>query len=101
VINFSVGILIYGHQAAANPFLGGTLCIGGSVKRTPGQGSGGNPSGVNCTGSFHFDFNAFIASGTDPLLTTGQQVGAQYWSRDLASSFGASLTNAVEFVIGS
>jgi hypothetical protein len=101
VINKTVGLLIYGHQSAANPFLGGTLCIGGAVKRTSGQGSGGSAAGVDCTGTFSFDFNAYIAAGIDPLLVVGQQVNAQYWSRDVASSFGAGLTNALEFVIGS
>ncbi|HXR44417.1 MAG TPA: hypothetical protein VN759_06395 [Pseudolysinimonas sp.] len=101
VINKTIGLLLYGYQAAANPFQGGTLCIGGAVKRTPGQGSGGSPTGVDCTGTFSFDFNAYIAAGVDPLLAVGQQVNAQYWSRDVASSFGASLTDALEFVIGS
>lgn len=100
VINQTVGILIYGYQAAANPFQGGTLCIGGVVKRTPGQASGGSSIGVDCTGSFSFDFNAHIALGSDPLLAVaGQQVNAQYWSRDVAASFGSSLTDALEFTI--
>jgi hypothetical protein len=100
VINQTVGILIYGHQAAATPFQGGTLCIGGAVKRTPGQASGGSAAGVDCTGSFSFDFNAFIAQGVDPLLSVpGQQVNAQYWSRDVAASFGSSLSDALQFAI--
>ncbi|HXR44416.1 MAG TPA: hypothetical protein VN759_06390, partial [Pseudolysinimonas sp.] len=100
VINKTVGILIYGYQAAAIPFQGGTLCIGGPVKRTPGQGSGGSAVGTDCTGSFSFDFNAYIALGVDPLLAVpGQQVNAQFWSRDVAASFGSSLTDALQFAI--
>jgi hypothetical protein len=100
VINQTVGILIYGYQAAATPFQGGTMCIGGAVQRTPGQASGGSASGTDCTGSFSFDFNAYIALGVDPLLSVvGQQVNVQYWSRDVAASFGSSLTDALQFAI--
>jgi len=100
VINNTVGILIYGYQPAAIPFQGGTLCIGGAIKRTPGQASGGSATGTDCTGSFSFDFNAYIQTGTDPLLAVpGQQVNAQYWSRDVAASFGSSLTDALEFAV--
>jgi hypothetical protein len=100
VINDTVGILIYGYQPAATPFQGGTLCIGGAVVRTPGQSSGGSAAGTDCTGAFSFDFNAWIASGIDPqIAAAGQQVNAQYWSRDDAASFGSSLTDALEFTV--
>ncbi|HVS19952.1 MAG TPA: hypothetical protein VMT18_15210, partial [Planctomycetota bacterium] len=100
LINHSVGILVYGYQPAAIPFLGGTLCIGGAAVHTPGLNSGGSAIGVDCTGAFSFDFNAWIAQGTDPLLAVpGQQVHAQYWSRDNAASFGSNLTDALEFAV--
>lgn len=100
VINQTVGILAYGYQSAAVPFLGGTLCMGGAVKRTPGQGSGGSAVGTDCTGTFTFDFAAYVATGIDPLLAVaGQQVNAQFWYRDVAASFGAGLSDALEFVL--
>lgn len=100
VLNQTVGILIYGHNAAAIPFQGGTLCVGGQVKRTPGQGSGGSAVGSDCSGSFSFDFNAYIASGVDPVLAfPTQPVNAQYWSRDVTASFGSSLTDALQFTV--
>ena len=67
---------------AANPYQGGTLCVLGPVKRTPVQGSGGNPPPDDCSGSYSFDFNALIQSGaTRPwcrarglLLSTGTAI---------------------------
>lgn len=47
-----------------------------------------------------YDFKALIDAGTDPLLQSlGQQVNAQFWSRDPADPFTISLTNAVQFQI--
>ena len=70
------------------------------MNRTPGQFSGGSASGTDCTGTFSFDFNAWIQTGNDPLIAVaGQQVDAQYWSRDNAASFGSSLTDAVQFAV--
>jgi hypothetical protein len=58
------------------------------------QGSGGSASGDDCTGSFAFPFaNAYALSFG---LSVGQDVHAQYWSRDGASSpYLTSLTDAV------
>jgi hypothetical protein len=66
--------------------------------RTSIQNSGGSPA---CGGAFSFDFNAYIASGADPALVSGQQVWSQYWSRDpgFAPPDNTNLTDAVEFTI--
>jgi glucose/arabinose dehydrogenase len=96
IINNRNGLLFYGYGPAALPFQGGFICTPTPVKRTPIQLSGGTPTGTNCTGTFTFNFNAFIASGADPALqVVGSAWGAQYWSRDSGDPFGSSLTNAV------
>jgi hypothetical protein len=100
VLNQKSGLLFYGYTQQATPFLGGTLCIGSPVRRTPTQLSGGTATGANCTGTYSFDFNAFIASGVDPLLQNfGQAVFAQWWSRDPQDPFLTGLTNALQFTI--
>ncbi len=100
IINQKSGLLFYGYASAATPFLGGTLCIASPIRRTATQSSGGAATGSSCTGAYSFDFNAYIASGADPLLqTVGQTVRAQWWSRDPQDQYTTSLTNAVQFAI--
>jgi hypothetical protein len=97
VLNNTNGILFYGYATAANPFQGGFLCVQAPVRRTPVQSSGGSATGTDCSGAFSFDFNAFSASGVDPLLqVVGQDFACQYWSRDPGDAFGSSLSNAVQ-----
>jgi hypothetical protein len=62
------------------------------------QNSGGLPP---CGGSFQIDFNAYIASGKDPALVSGQQVWVQTWSRDpgFAPPNNTSLSDAVTFTL--
>ena len=92
----NIGIYFYSKSQPNDvPFQGGTLCIGGSVLRTPGQGSGGN-LGV-CNGGYSIDFNAFVATGSDPLLTAGTLVFLQTWFRDVPASFGSGLSDALKF----
>jgi len=95
VLNRKSGVLIYGYWANIVPFQGGLACVGAPIRRTPPQTSGGSATGTNCSGTFSFDFNAFIASSADPVLQLGAVVTCQYWSRDPASTFASSLTNAV------
>jgi hypothetical protein len=99
ILSQKQGLLFYGYSAAALPFQGGILCVNPPLKRTPAQNSGGSAGGADCTGTFTFNFNAFIVSGSDPLLITGQQVNAQYWSRDPQDPFTTNLTNATQFTI--
>jgi hypothetical protein len=63
------------------------------------QNSGGNPPPNDCSGRLSFDFNAHVPSGADPTLLAGVVVHGQYWSRDPAGSFGASLSDAVAFTL--
>ncbi len=100
VINNKNGILFYGSSGPATvPFQGGTLCAAPPITRTPVQLSGGNPPPDDCSGSFSFDFNAWIQGGSDPELGPGVRVNAQYWYRDPAASFGSGLSDAIEFTI--
>ena len=90
------GLLFYGYAQAAAPFLGGTLCASPPLRRTPLQTSGGAAA---CTGAYHFDFNARIQAGVDPLLVPGASVFAQYWFRDPAASSSTGLSDGLSFVI--
>lgn len=83
VRNRQPGILIYSLAGVQQvPFQGGQLCIRPPIVRTPVVNSGGSPTGVDCSGSYVFDFNAWIASGHDRRLVPGITVDAQFWSRD-------------------
>jgi hypothetical protein len=99
IVNQKQGLLFYGYGAGSTPFLGGFLCTTTPLRRTPAQNSGGSLAGADCSGSFAFDFNAWLASGADPLLVVGQQVNAQFWSRDPQDPFTTNLTDAVQFSI--
>jgi len=87
------GLLFYSKTGAnASPFQGGFLCALSPLVRTPVTNSGG---GAGCTGSFQIDFNAYIASGKDPALVSGQQFWSQWWYRDPASPSTTGLTDAL------
>lgn len=99
VLNNKTGLLFYSHAPAAAPFQGGHLCAKAPLKRVGLQGSGGSPSGSDCTGAFTFDFEALILGGSDPTLTAGAELFCQWWSRDQQSASTTSLSNALRFVI--
>jgi hypothetical protein len=85
-------------QPGATAFGGGTLCVSGTVKRTPGQLSGGLAT-LPCSGSFDFHLgHAYLASQG---LAAGTTVHAQYWSRDpgFAAPNNISLTDALEVTL--
>ncbi len=99
VKNQSVGILFYGYGPQQAPFLGGYVCASAPIWRTPPQVSGGSPSGIDCSGSFDFEFNVYAQSGVDPGLVPGSTPHVQYWSRDVQAASGSSLSNAMRFVL--
>lgn len=99
VLNNKNGILFYGLADNSVPFQGGTLCVMPPLSRTPVQDSAGNPPPNDCSGSFTFDMNALIQGGSDPSLTIGTRVFAQYWSRDPQSPSQTSLSNGIDFLI--
>ncbi len=89
-LNQKSGALVYGVSGpAAQPFLGGLLCVAPPLVRTAPQHSGGNATGIDCSGAFTFDFNARIASGVDPALVTGAVVHVQWFSRDPGNPAGS------------
>jgi hypothetical protein len=100
VLNQSLGLLVYGRYGPdARPFQGGWLCVAPPLARTAPQSSGGHLLPMDCSGSLVFEFNDHIASGADPALGLGQEVWAQYWYRDPASSNSSGLTDALHFTI--
>lgn len=99
--NASNGALFYGYDFDFLSFMGGTLCMRGTLVRTPIVNSGGSPATVaDCTGAFSFDFNAWILTGADPTLTAGRSVFCQFYYRDPPTLGGMGLTNALQFFVG-
>ena len=47
------------------------------------------------------EFNDRVFTGVDSALFVGEELFAQYWSRDSADRSGANLTNAVAFYVNS
>lgn len=101
VRNQQSGLLFYGTNGrAAQPFQGGTLCVRQPLKRTTLQTSGGSPAPTaDCTGTFAFDFNAWVYGTSDPALFPGQHIYAQYYSRDAGATPKVNLTDAIEFYL--
>lgn len=100
ILNNSIGILFFGYDRNDLPYLGGTLCISGSVVRTGAQNSGGTPPGTkDCTGTYSFPFGALIQGGTVGALVPGACVYAQYWSRDPGAATTSNLSDALAFRI--
>jgi hypothetical protein len=96
VLNQKSGIFFYGHARQATPFMGGTLCVVQPFRRTPVQSSGGSATGVDCTGSFTFDMNAWIRGGNDATLVPGATFYGQFWSRDPSSFISnVNFSNAI------
>jgi hypothetical protein len=91
------GLFFYGLSGpAAAPFQGGYLCVQPPTRRTTLQSSGG---GAACSGAFQFDWNAWMASGADPLVAVGSNVHGQFWFRDPASPSTTGLSGGVEFSV--
>jgi Tol biopolymer transport system component len=100
ILSNVAGLLIYSKVGPASlPFNGGTLCIAAPLWRTTVQFSRGNPPPVDCSGTLTFDFDAYVASGTDLELVPGTKVWVQFWSRDpgLPPPTNSNLTDAVAF----
>jgi hypothetical protein len=97
VLENKPGILIWSFNPAATPFYGGTLCLKAPIVRTPLQTS--SPSPDPCGGVYLFAFTqAYMAAkGAGP----GDDVYAQYWSRDngFAPPNNVGLTNGLYVTI--
>lgn len=102
-LNQKFGLLFYGTAANALPFHGGTLCVKLPITRTAVQTSGGSSlPASDCSGTYAFDFNAYLQSGADPSLQAATHVRCQYWSRDPndPTGFLDSLSDALWFSVG-
>lgn len=101
LIGSTSGLAFYSLSGrAAAPFQGGFLCVETPLRRTPLTTSSPSAPGV-CGGVSTLDFNAVIASGTNPALNeVGALVRAQWWHRDAAAPIPTSLTDALEFSVG-
>lgn len=100
VLNQRPGLLYYGvFGASAKPFQGGVQCVNAPVRRTPLRSSGGSAGGSDCSGLYAIDFSSWIDGTSDPLLSIGTTVRAQWWSRDPASPSGTGLSNALELEV--
>jgi len=98
--NHAFGVLIYSlNGAAATPFQGGYLCMQSPLVRTGVHSSAGNNGVIDCSGSYAFAFNPYVASGANPALINGASVWVQFWSRDGAAVAGTNLTDAMNFVL--
>jgi len=97
MLNQKAGLLFWGRAGGSVPYYGGTLCVRPPVARTPVQQSGGLPIGLDCSGTYAFDFTPTYMAQHG--LTSGDTVYAQWWSRDpgYAGSLAISLSNALEF----
>ena len=90
------GTLFYGRAVYNVPFQGGYLCTNVLIKRTPIVKSPPSASGLSCSSSFSFDFNAWILSGNDPTLVPGETIYAQWWMRDSGAWSSTGLSDAIE-----
>lgn len=100
VLNNKPGMLLWSATPANSPHWGGTLCLGGSIVRTPIQWAGGNSGPDDCSGSYSFHFSqAYMALH---FMSAGTETFAQYWSRDPAftNPNNVGLTDALHFTIG-
>lgn len=99
VINQKSGLLIWSFQPTAKPFMGGHLCVGYSIRRTPPLTSGGNSGAADCSGALAYRFtHNFLLSNAAPA---GNTVFTQFHSRDPLhpDGTGVSLTGGLSFTV--
>ncbi len=100
VLNKQFGLTFWGLGDANLPWLGGTLCVQGPLRRmqTHFTGGAGLP-GTACTGSLDQLFPQVVMSNYG--LIVGQQVHAQAWYRDPQhpDGTGSATSNAIRFTI--
>jgi hypothetical protein len=91
------GLFLFSLAPGNTPFYGGTLCLGGSIKRTPVTTTGGTKGLCDGSLDFHMSQSYMAARG----LTPGTIVYAQGWFRDTLQmdGTGVGLTDAVSFTI--
>lgn len=79
VVSQQFGLLIWSRQEAAIPLFGATLCVGGSIRRTPVQFSFGLGNG-NCSGRLELSMDSTFMQTSG--YQAGEEIFAQWWFRD-------------------
>lgn len=96
VVSQQFGLMIWSRMPADVPFFGGTLCVGGSIVRTPVTFSAGfGPN--DCSGRLGFDADAAFLQASG--LAAGDEAFAQWWFRDPGSMQGVGLSNGLRFTV--
>jgi hypothetical protein len=76
VLNQKVGPAVLRLRSAGRRrSLGGTLCVGSPIRRTPTQTSGGTVGGNDCTGTYSFDFQRLHRHGRRPAALQCRAAG--------------------------
>lgn len=101
ILNHRLCLLFYGYDSRFTSFQGSTICVAPPLKRLHAMDSGGNASGIDCSGAPSVDFNARIRSGVDPGLVPGATISARWYYRDAhdPAGFGTGLSDALRFAI--
>ena len=99
VLSNKPGLMTWGRAPHNLPFLGGILCVAPPLVRTPAQDSGGNPPPSDCSGAYAFHLSQAYMAGQS--ISAGDQLYAQYWSRDpgLAPPHDVGLTDGLGFLV--
>lgn len=95
ILSQQFGLMIWSRTQAATPFFGGTLCVGGSIVRTPIQFSNGFGA-QDCSGRFSFLIDGPFLNAAG--LSAGEEIFAQYWFRD-PTALGVGLTDGIRLPI--
>ncbi|MDB2575768.1 N-acetylmuramoyl-L-alanine amidase [Planctomycetota bacterium] len=98
VLSQQFGMLFWGREGLELPLLGGFLCVGGPLMRTPVQFSNGLGPG-NCSGrlELQMDSGFLNASGMLP----GDEIFCQWWYRDpgLLPAAPIGLSDGLKFTV--
>ncbi|MEM9800741.1 MAG: N-acetylmuramoyl-L-alanine amidase [Planctomycetota bacterium] len=98
VVSQQFGLLFWGRQEIQLPLLGGTLCVGGTIRRTPVQFSFGLGN-ANCSGFLELPMDsAFMQSQG---FAAGDDIYCQWWFRDpgLLPAAPVGLSNGLRFTV--
>ena len=97
VLNKKTGLLFWGRNYTSQPFQGGTKCVANPVMRTGSLGTGGSPSGTDCTGVLDFHWTQAYSAAHG--VAEGDWIYCQFWYRDPQSPSHTGLTDALQFLI--
>ncbi len=98
VVSEQFGLMIWSREQASVPLFGGTLCVGGSIRRTPVRYSFGLGSG-NCSGRLELSLDSGFMQSSG--FQVGETIHAQWWFRDpfLFPADPVGLSNGLSFAV--